>query len=117
MDSTARDATLAAASAVSLVAALAVTDSVSLLLRPLSVGVGVTAALAVEALFVADTPAGDLWGRPTVQVGSAVALVAAGALAVAAGAVWLVAAACWGLATYFFLLALLLTGVWAPDGS
>ncbi len=112
-----RDASLAAASGVALLAVLAVTESLSLLAEPRSAAAGVAAALAVEALFVAETPAGDLWERPVVQIGSLVALVAGGAVAVAVDGHWLVAAACWGLATYFVLLALLVAGVWNPAAS
>ncbi|WP_436910107.1 hypothetical protein [Halosimplex marinum] len=115
MQSTTRDALLAAASAALLLAVLAVAESLSLLARPAVAVVGATAALAVEALFVADTPAADLWTRPGVQVGSALALVAGAGLAVWAAGAWLVAAACWGLATYFCLLALLVAGVWEPE--
>ncbi|WP_436930378.1 hypothetical protein [Halosimplex halobium] len=114
MQSTTRDALLAAASAAVLLAVLAATGSLPLLTRPAAVATGIGAALAVEALFVADTPATDLWERPAVQVGSALALVAGAALAVWTAGAWLVAAACWGLATYFVLLALLVAGVWEP---
>ncbi|WP_459191985.1 hypothetical protein [Halosimplex sp. J119] len=109
-----RDATLAAASGAAMVAVLAVTESLSLLTRPTSAATGVGAALVVEALFVADTPAGELWKRRKVRIGSAVALVVGAGVAVAAGGLWLVAAACWGLATYFVLLALLVAGIWDP---
>ncbi|QLH82929.1 hypothetical protein [Halosimplex pelagicum] len=117
MQSTTRDAILAAASGGALLAVLAVTASLSLLGRPAVAAAGVCAALAVEALFVADTPAAELWERPAVQVGSATALVGGAGVAVWALGPWVVAAACWGLATYFGLLALLLAGVWSPDSE
>ncbi|MFC7139021.1 hypothetical protein ACFQMA_04110 [Halosimplex aquaticum] len=115
--SVARDALLAVVCGVALLTLLAVTESLSLLVRPGSAAAGIAAALAVEALFVADTPAGDLWERPAVQAGSVVALAAGGVVAVAVGGRWFVAAACWGVATYFVLLALVLTGVWNPTAS
>lgn len=114
MDSRTRDALLATASALLLAVALVATGRVASLWRPLSVGVGVVGALAVEALFVAETPVSELWARPAIQVGSALALLAGAASALALDAVWLVAAACWGLGTYFVLLVALLTGVWEP---
>jgi len=117
VQSTTRDATLAAVSAGALLAVLAVTAPLSTLARPAVAATGIAAALAVEALFVADTPAAELWERPAVQVGSAVALVGGGVVGVAATGPWVVAAACWGLATYFVLLGLLVTGVWAPDAE
>ena len=115
MQSTTRDAILAATSAGALLAVLAVTASLSALARPAVVATGVGAALAVEALFVADTPAAELWERPAVQAGSATALVVGAGLAVWALGPWVVAAVCWGLATYFGLLGLLLAGVWGAD--
>jgi hypothetical protein len=115
VQSTTRDALLAAVSAAVLLAVLAVAESLSLLARPAVAAVGVAAALAVEALFVADTPAADLWTRPGVRFRSALALVAGTALAAWTAGAWLVAAACWGLATYFCLLALLVAGVWEPE--
>ncbi|WP_415381202.1 hypothetical protein [Halosimplex sp. TS25] len=115
--SAARDALLAAVSGAVLLAALAAAESLSLLVRPGSAAAGITAALAVEALFVVETPAGDLWERPAVRIGSVVALAGGGIAAVALGGPWVVAAACWGLATYFALLALVLTDVWNPAAS
>ncbi|WP_135364051.1 hypothetical protein [Halosimplex halophilum] len=112
MQSTTRDALLAAASAAVLLVVLAATGSLSVLTRPGAAATGVVTALAVEALFVADTTVAYLWERPAVQVGSALALVVGGVLAVWTADPWLVAAACWGLATYFVLLALLVAGVW-----
>ncbi|QLH77792.1 hypothetical protein HZS55_10975 [Halosimplex rubrum] len=112
MQSTTRDALLATVSGGALLAVLAVTESLSPLGRPAVAVAGVGAALAVEALFVADTPVAELWVRPSVQVGSAAALLAGAGLATWALGPWVVAAACWGLATYFVLLALLLAGVW-----
>ncbi|MFB6139796.1 MAG: hypothetical protein ABEJ26_05110 [Halosimplex sp.] len=115
MNPLARDAALATLCGAALVAALAISGSLSALFEPASAAAGVAVALAVEALFVFDTPASDLWERPAVRVGSAVALATGGALALAAGGPRVVAALCWGLGTYFALLALLLAGIWTPD--
>ncbi|ELZ22337.1 hypothetical protein C475_17533 [Halosimplex carlsbadense 2-9-1] len=117
MQSTTRDALLATGSAGALSAALSLTESLSLLARPAVAAAGIAAALAVESLFVAETPATELWERPAVQVGSAVALVGGAVVALLAGGPWVVAAACWGLATYFLLLALVLAGVWSPGSA
>jgi hypothetical protein len=114
VQSTTRDALLATGCVGALSAALGLTASLSLLARPVVVAVGVTAGLAVEALFVADTPAAELWERPAVQAASVVALVGGAGLAVWAGGPWAVAVVWWGLATYFLLLALLVAGVWNP---
>lgn len=115
MQSTTRDAILAATSAGALLVVLAVTASLSTLAQPAVVATGVGAALAVEALFVADTPAAELWERTAVQAGSATALVVGAGLAVWVLGPWVAAAACWGVATYFALLALLLAGVWGAN--
>ncbi|WP_123533242.1 hypothetical protein [Halosimplex salinum] len=117
MDTWTRDALLATASGGALLASLAITESLSLLGRPAVAVAGVAAALAVETLFVADTPAAELWERAPVRTASVLLIVGAGALAVRAGGLWLVAAACWGLATYFVLLGLLVTGLWRPAES
>lgn len=117
MQSTTRDALLAATSGAVLLATLAVTGSLSTLARPAVAAAGVAAALAVEALFVADTPAAELWERRVVQVGSALALVGSAGVALLVAGPRVVAAACWGLATYFVLLALLLAGVWGADSA
>ncbi|QPV63614.1 hypothetical protein I7X12_02990 [Halosimplex litoreum] len=117
MQSTTRDALLATGCVCALSAALGLTASLSLLARPAVAVMGVTAGLAVEALFVAETPVVELWERPVVQVGSAVALVGGAGLAVWVGGPWAVAVAWWGLVTYFFLLALVVAGVWGEDSA
>ncbi len=107
-----RDAALAACCTFVLGGVLAVGNWSWTLVEPVSVVVGVGGALAVEALFVADTPAAKLWEQPYVRSACVFALLF-GAVGVAslAGPV-LVGAAVWGLATYFVLLALALAGVW-----
>jgi len=117
VQSTTRDAVLAATIAGALLAVLGVTESLSTLTRPTVAAAGIATALGVEALFVADTPAAELWEHLAVQVGSAVALVGGGGVALLVVGPTVVAAACWGLTTYFGLLALLLAGVWGPEGS
>lgn len=107
-----RDAALAGCCGAVLVAVLLVTGGTATLARPGAVLAGVFGALVVEAAFLADTPAAELWARPPVQVGAALALVggAVGTAAVLGPVV--VAVACWGLVTYFALLALTLAGYW-----
>ena len=112
-----RDALLAAASGAACLAFLLVSDATAALARPATVVAGGGAALSVEALFVAETPVVRWWTDPRVQVGSAVAFVAAAAVGFLVAGPWLLAAACWGLATYFALLSLLAAGVWTPEGS
>jgi hypothetical protein len=112
---TTRDVLLAGTSGAVLLALLTVTASLSLLARPETAAVGVGVALLVEALFVVDTPAVELWERRSVRLVSAAALIGGAVLAVATAGRWLVAAACWGLAAYFALLALLVSGVWDPS--
>ena len=115
MKPTTRDALLASASGVVLLAVLAVTESLSLLGRVDAAVAGVGLALFVEALFVAGTRAVELWERRSVRLVSAAALIGGAVLAVATAGRWLVAAACWGLAAYFALLGLLVSGVWDPS--
>lgn len=112
-----RDAVLAAASGSVLLATLAASDSIGSLSDPTAAVAGVAAALAVEGLFVADTPAASLWERRRVRVASAAALLGGCAALAWVTGTWILAAACWGLATYFALLALVLTGVWDADGT
>jgi len=114
VNSITRDATLASLSGVALLALLAVMDALHALARPGHAALGLLGALALEWLFVAETPAVDLWNRRPVRVGSVVGLLlSCGLVAVTAGP-WLVAAACWGIVTYFLLLGLLSTGLWTP---
>ena len=115
MNPTTRDALLAGTSGAVLLALLAVTASLSLLVRPETAAVGVGVALLVETLFVGDTPAVKLWERRSVRLVSTAVLVGGVILAVATALGWLVAAACWGVAAYFALLALLVSGVWDPN--
>jgi len=112
---TTRDALLAGASGTALLALLTLTASLSLLARPETAAAGVGAALLVEALFVADTRAVELWERRSVRLVSVAVLVAGSILAAGVAGQWLVAATCWGLATYFVLLGLLVSGVWDPS--
>lgn len=107
-----RDAVLAACCAVVLLGVLSVGDWTWALVDPVAVVVGVVGALAVEALFLAETPAVDLWERLSVRAASIFALLfGAVAAAYLVGPV-LVGAAVWGLATYFVLLALALADIW-----
>ena len=115
MKPTTRDALLASASGVVPLAVLAVTESLSLLGRVDAAVAGVGLALFVEALFVAGTRAVELWERRAVRLTVLAVLVVGSVLAVAVTGQWLVAAACWGLATYFVLLGLLVSGMWAPS--
>jgi hypothetical protein len=112
-----RDALLATASGVALLAGLALTESLALLADPTAAAAGVVVALLVEAAFVAGTPAGRLWERPLVRR-LAVAAFVVGAVAIArVGDPRVFAAGLWGIATYFALLFLVLTGVWNPGES
>ena len=107
-----RDAALAACCTVVLLGVLSTGDWLWTLADPVAVGVGIAAALAIEGLFVADTPVAGLWEHPSLRAGSVSALlfgaVAAGYLV---GPV-LVGAALWGLVTYFVLLGAALAGAW-----
>lgn len=106
-----RDAVLAAASGAVLLGALAVAGSLASLADPGAAVAGVVAALAVEWLFVAETPAGTLWERRRVRAASVAALLGGSAALAWVTGPWILAAACWGVATYFALLALVLAGV------
>lgn len=117
VDEYVRDASLAATSGAVVLFGLARAGSLSLLRTPSALGVGVAGALAVEAAFVADTPAGRLWESRTVQVGGTTAFLGGVAALAWVTGPWILAAACWGLATYFCLLALVLADVWDGDGT
>jgi hypothetical protein len=107
-----RDAVLAACSAFVLLGVLSVGDWTWTLADPVAAVVGVVGALAIEALFLAETPAAALWERSYVRTVAIFALLfGAVAAAYLVGPV-LVGAAVWGLATYFVLLVLAVTGVW-----
>lgn len=107
-----RDAVLAACCAFVLLGVLAVGDWTWTLVDPVAAVVGVAGALAIEGLFVADTPVAACWEHLSVRTASVFALLL-GAVAAAylVGPV-LVGAAVWGLATYFVLLGFALAGVW-----
>ena len=107
-----RDAVLAACCAFVLLGVLAVADWTWTLADPVAVVVGVAVALAIEGLFVAETPVAALWEHLYFRAASVFALLfGAVAAAYLVGPV-LVGAAVWGLATYFLLLALALASVW-----
>jgi hypothetical protein len=107
-----RDAALAACCAVVLLGVLSVGDWAWTLADPVAAVVGVAGALAVEVLFVANTPAAALWEHLYFRTASVFALLfGAVAAAYLVGPV-LVGAAVWGLATYFVLLGFALAGVW-----
>ena len=110
-----RDASLALLCGVVLIGGLVRFDSLSLLTDPTALVVGVAGALVVKAAFVAGTPAGRLWERRAVQAGAVGALLAGAALVAWMAGPWILAAVCWGLATYFVLLAMVVTGVWNPE--
>ncbi|KOX93677.1 hypothetical protein AMS69_07065 [Haloarcula rubripromontorii] len=106
MPSYRRDAGFALLCGLVLLASLRWTATLETLWSGVAVAVGVAGALAVEALFVFETPVSSLWERRGVRTGSAVGLLAcAGGLAAFVGPI-VVAAACWGLITYFALLAI-----------
>ncbi|WP_424000434.1 hypothetical protein ACOZ4I_13640 [Haloarcula salina] len=112
-----RDAAFAGLCGVCLTGYLFLTGEAAALGSFPAAAVGVGAALALEAVFVADTPVRTLWERRGVRLASAAALVL-GALGLAAvSGPLVVAAACWGLATYFVLLVLVLGGYWGEAES
>lgn len=115
MDPRVRDALLAAGCGVALLGALAWLDATAVLWQPTAAASGITGALLVEAAFVADTPARRLWERRSVQAVSVAVLLGGGAVAAVVFGPWALAAACWGLATYFALLALLVSGRWPGE--
>ncbi|MDS0220580.1 hypothetical protein NDI54_04350 [Haloarcula sp. S1AR25-5A] len=100
-----RDAGVALLCGVALVGYLSLVGALDALWSVAVAAVGVAGALAVEALFVLDTPIASLWDRRGVRTGAAAALLvgAVGLTAFLGPAV--VAAACWGLGTYFVILA------------
>lgn len=104
-----RDAAFAGLSGVCLLASLFLTGEAAALGTLPAAAAGVGSALALEAVFVADTPVQTLWERRGVRLASAAALVVALGLAAVSGPL-VVAAACWGLATYFVLLVIVLAG-------
>jgi len=107
-----RDAALAACCTVVLLGVLSVGDWAWTLVDPVAAVVGVAGALAIEALFVADTPVAGLWEYLYFRTASVFALLfGAVAAAYLVGPV-VVGAAVWGLATYFVFLGLALAGLW-----
>ncbi|SDM21871.1 hypothetical protein SAMN04487949_1314 [Halogranum gelatinilyticum] len=82
------------------------------LLRPTALAFGCAGALGLE-LLMARFPERSiaLWERRSVRVGSALLVVGGGGLLATTAGGWAVAALCGGLATYFVLLALVLSGV------
>lgn len=107
-----RDALLAAIVGGVCVGALVVWADSDVLWHPMAAVAGVVGALTVELAFVTGSPAARLWERPTIQVASVVVTISAGVLAALLVGAWILAAVCWGIATYFALLVLVLTGVW-----
>lgn len=91
---------------------LVVGDWTWTLVDPLAAGVGVAGALAVEAPFLAATPAAELWESLYVRTACVFALLSGSVAAAYLAGPVLVGAAVWGVATYFVLLAFVLAGVW-----
>ena len=109
-----RDATLAAAALVALLAVGAQTVGSTAFLDPVAVAVGVTGALAVEVGFVRyPERALAVWDCPGVALAGAGAVVCLGVAALWV-APWLLGALAWGLVTYFGLLACVLVGPGNP---
>ena len=82
------------------------------LFQPTALALGGAGALGLE-LLMARFPERSvaLWERRSVRVGGSVLVVGGGALLAATAGTWVLAALCGGLATYFVLLALVLSGV------
>jgi len=105
-----RDGALAGGSGAVLLVVLASRGDLSALLSIRSAAAGIVTALAVEALFLADTRVGELWARPSVQLAGVVIVVGGGLALARVFGPRALAAACWGLATYFGVLAVVVLG-------
>ncbi|WP_250137779.1 hypothetical protein [Halorientalis salina] len=114
MGSALRDGLVAVAALVVLVATALVTTGTAVFVRPAAVAVGVTGAVAIEAVFLRyPDRLLPVWERPLPFLAGVAAL---GCLAVVAvrAVPWVLGAVSWGLVTYLALLGCVLTGIGNP---
>lgn len=99
-----RDSLLAAGTLGVLLSALVVEEALASLLDVVPALAGIAGALLVEAAFLRSPAVTELWERPSVQVGSGVAVSAGGLGAYVVVGPAVLATLCWGIVTYFALL-------------
>jgi len=104
-----RDASLAVVALVTLLALLAAESALNALWRPVPAAAGVVGALLLELWFLRSGTLARRWERPSVHLGSLVAVVASGIWAYVTAGPPVVATLCWGLLTYFALLGTVVT--------